>query len=934
MMKLNTWLLVVGLIWPLSSGAVVLPAEATNAPANDPFIGYQWALYPSTQMLISDLDDIHPVEMTADPTFSIRWKRFDSMMKRDVIVAVIDSGSDSSLPEMKAALMQGVDFLARNARESKFTDDDTGHGTHMGSIMAAKGDNHEGMTGLSNRIKILPLKVYDKSEGMREREPIDQRIAKAVLHAMENNVDVINLSMGWPRVANTAAAEEAFQKAIQAGVVIVVGAGNDHHEAQIFPCAYQGVICVGSINMNGKLSDYSNYGGHVDMVAPGQGILGLWPSKMPSKTFGPKGYEIKSGTSQATPMVAATAAILRGIYPDEPAARIRQRILQSARHWYPQINAGLLDMTGAVELSQIDYVTPVFKGVEMAVVNPVTKEFTLPLLIETSAPRSLDVMVRAVSDGVSFSDVLADSKASASGFRSYTVRGRVTDLNVDHRLSYEVQIGQQKFGHKILLVSDLTKTKFATIPNVEGKLSVFDPRGAKVIQFWAFTEREKEGLLLKLWRYDGQQWNEREANLPQMDKSFNGGIGLTMSDWDMNGEDDYLFVGMKLKDAANENGQRDIESIHVFYFDRDLKLQREFPIAGDSALPAYRNPRDIFMGKYTTKTGEAFKVPVFWSDDEPIPDLDVNPDRFAFETNTRQRRLFYMEPRQDDKGAFYMTARALAAYRLDRFMRETLNLYPEDDITLIGLKVQSQEDLKVGRLKLMMFVGRGVNGTHYQLNIDDLSLPFKKENLLVINTGGLLLKGSAIEEGWQLNGAEIDRITDMQSFYSLISGRSLLEEGLYFRKQPLALALNGEKVLGTLKNFVRGQDQLSLLETTDYIRMQGRWSGKAVNSKVGILRSNFLPGKLFSQILLPVVVGSKQLPGLMMDNSQFFSRSVSIYGLDEKGELRAPIRLSYQIPDGCSAGRAPFWNDRGSSRIVFRCQAGGMKDQMLVVDPE
>ena len=932
MMNLRCCLVMTILLLPSLARAVVLPAKDLNgAPVNDPFLGYQWALFNHDQSIIIDLDDIHPVEIHADAQFSIHWRNFDSLMKRDVVVAVIDTGVDSSHFELKGKLLPGVNVATRKREERNLPDDDLGHGTHMSSIMAAQSGNREGMAGLSNRIKVLPIKFFDKNEtpDNRGRKPLTERIIEALNIAIEQKVDVINMSIGWPRSANTKDVESAFQRALDQGIVIVVGAGNDHHEAQIYPCAYRGVICVGSVNMDGKVSDYSNFGGHVDVLAPGQGILGLWPVTMASKNFGPKGYEIKSGTSQATPMVAGTAAILRGIYPEESATQIRQRLLSSTKRGYPEVNFGLLDMAAAVEMEHPQLTAPVFKGIEMLVVDPHTKQFELPLVVESDALQNLNIQVESLSPDIQLTN-LREVK-SQEGLRHYRLDGQLSDMNVSNRLRYKVRVNGKAFEHQLLLVTELKKLSPISVPNIEGKLAqVNDPRGNRQIQFWNTEELQEGGLKLMLWRLAGKEWVKREVSLPLVDKAYPGGIGLTLNDWSLKGGDEYLFAGIAYEEKRNEKNEKVPKEVRFFYLNRDLQIEHEWPLKAADTLPAYQNARDMVLGRVADGRGGFIKTPVFWSTDL-IPKLDLNPDVFAFESNEKKRRIYFLQALQDKDGA-HLTTRTLTAWALDNFMRKTLDLDATQDVELIGLKTQSLEDIKLGRIKLVLFAGRLMNGRTYELSISDMLDPWKRENLKELNTGALQLKGSAFEEAFLLRGQTIDRLTEMQNLYSFISGRSLFEEGSGFRQQKFELDLTGEKIMSTLKSFVRGQEQVSILATTDFIRAQGQWDGRKVNSQVAVYRSSFLPGNMFNQVLMPVLIGSEQRPGIMMDNSKFFSHSISVYALNKNGELKSPVRLSFLMPEGCVAAPLSYWNELGYSRILLRCQTEGTSGEILMMD--
>ncbi|MDH3508896.1 MAG: S8 family serine peptidase, partial [Gammaproteobacteria bacterium] len=200
--------------------------------------------------------------------------------------------------------------------------DTFGHGTHVSGIAAARGDNQLGMSGVNWRTQILPERFHDGSGGS-----ISDAI-QAIEHAVSLGADVINSSWGTP--VDNAALKEAVQWAGDNGVVFVAAAGNGSSNLDgpsgYYPAAYVdliNVISVASVDPDGSLSSFSNYGSStVDIAAPGASIrsTGLAES-----------YILWSGTSMATPHVSGTVSLLAGLFPDAPPDWIVGRILSTAK---------------------------------------------------------------------------------------------------------------------------------------------------------------------------------------------------------------------------------------------------------------------------------------------------------------------------------------------------------------------------------------------------------------------------------------------------------------------------------------------------------------------------------------------------------------------------------------------------------------------------
>jgi len=217
----------------------------------------------------------------------------------EVKVAVIDGGVDFKHPDLKSQVLPPY-----NAAAPANTSYPDGHGTHVAGIIGAAKDNGIGGHGINPNAKILPIDVFNGGERAN-----DFVIAQGILYAIEQGADVINMSLGF--YADSILLKEAVQKAIDKGITIVAGAGNDSTDNYFFPASYEGVIGVGSTNDRNELSDYSNYGPSVDVVAPGEDIYSTFFDEKKRSSF-----KEESGTSMASPVVAGVASLLKSKYPN------------------------------------------------------------------------------------------------------------------------------------------------------------------------------------------------------------------------------------------------------------------------------------------------------------------------------------------------------------------------------------------------------------------------------------------------------------------------------------------------------------------------------------------------------------------------------------------------------------------------------------------
>ncbi|KAI7255432.1 hypothetical protein KC345_g11133, partial [Hortaea werneckii] len=115
---------------------------------------------------------------------------------------------------------------------------------------------------------------------------------------------VINLSLG--NYADSQFLHDAIKYAYDRDIVIVSASGNDNTERPGYPAAYDEVIAVAATNSTGDRASFSNYGDYIDVAAPGESIASTYPDNQ---------YAALSGTSMASPHVAALAGLVRSLNP-------------------------------------------------------------------------------------------------------------------------------------------------------------------------------------------------------------------------------------------------------------------------------------------------------------------------------------------------------------------------------------------------------------------------------------------------------------------------------------------------------------------------------------------------------------------------------------------------------------------------------------------
>lgn len=312
----------------------------------------------------------------------------------DVVVAVIDSGVAINHPDLKENIwrnqketavngidddhngfiddINGWDFVSNVPDPSpKFSDGWTesgvSHGTMVAGIIAAQGNNREGIAGVTWQTQIMPLKVLnDKGDGKVSD------VIRAIDYAINNGADIINLS--FTSFDYSEGLQEAIRRAHRSGVIIVAAAGNeqaggegyDIDKTPVYPACYDGsfgenmVIGVAATDALDQKTRFSSYGSRcVDLVAPGISFFSTVPagidSANPNKNY--DGYW--SGTSMAAPLVTGTLALIEQANPELTQQEVVNILFAATDNVsrlnpsYPgELGNGRLNVSRAVELAK------------------------------------------------------------------------------------------------------------------------------------------------------------------------------------------------------------------------------------------------------------------------------------------------------------------------------------------------------------------------------------------------------------------------------------------------------------------------------------------------------------------------------------------------------------------------------------------------------
>lgn len=432
--------------------------EMSISPLTEPYSENLWGLKNNT----NPGNDINVLNV---------WNK--TLGNKDIVVGIIDGGIDYDHEDLKDNIWTNSKEIPGNGIDDDgngYIDDYygwdfiygdnnpmdyDGHGTHIAGTIAAA-QNGTGVVGVAPNVKVMALRT---GEG---RYVYTSETIEAIKYATNKGVKIFNCSYGSENFS-----QAEFDVIKNSNALFLAASGNGDANGNgvnndlkaMYPASYEltNVISVASINKEGNLSSFSNYGAKtVDIAAPGEDIL----STIPSDDYG-----WSTGTSMATPHVAGAAALLLSYNPNVTIANLRNYLLNGT-HKLPSLNGkvatgALLDVTSS--LVAMDSSIGTITNVGLNVNSISLKKGAQYKLIETVTPaNTVYKEVKWTSSDSSVATV--DANGTVTALKEGNVIINVTSTK-DSKITASCNVNVTKYDNPIYRNGD-TFTLKVSVPKI------------------------------------------------------------------------------------------------------------------------------------------------------------------------------------------------------------------------------------------------------------------------------------------------------------------------------------------------------------------------------------------------------------------------------------------------------------------------------------
>ena len=939
------------------------PAPISTSKSKDPFYIYQWGLDFQNQKVFNEINDLENQLIKGIKTSDINAGNLDNLnakFKKDIIVAIIDTGVDYNHPDLFNNIYtndiecidgkipfdpvishdeniypgdcKGWDFTGKKELGSNRPEDFVGHGTHLAGIISATRNNNIGLSGFSNRIKILPIKVLTNKGESSQAIGTSDRLSKAILYAISMKADVINLSLGWPLSFDREHLKNAVLEAVKQGVTVVAAAGNNDHSEPIMPCGYQGVICVGSSDPDMKISDFSNFGAHVDVLAPGNNILSTFPTANTPLFFDFNGYEIKSGTSQSTPYVSALVASIKGVHPELSENEVKLRVFNSAKTPYISdnkfSNGSIINFKRALEKPG-RILKPIFKGFNRVKVDIIDKSFNFEIKLNDFGTNIEDGIITIEKQN----NVIFNKRIFKLGptHKKINVSGKLKNLDINFlqkftlKISYHGLTDIYKFEKRFYLdlVDSIHIKKFEIIganPKSVTQISTLNQMHHPYdFPFYYTTTENKKGLVVSLFTKKNDKIMNIGTTILPAAKSL---LSIHRVDVNNDGKADILvrsLIEVENKgDQLNESSEKSTtimysylnESMNPLFFEKKvignknkiinhshMHLNFEGVILQDLKNFAFSK---VDFGKYGK-----ISIPVYTTYGAQ-PSSDTNPNPFSqLRRRVFSSKIYFFEPKISEKGVS-LTTRTFNTNKFTDSFKKKIGFRPFEQVFVVKFMQQSFSDIKTGKFSLLISHESERKLPHnYTLKVHDLIN--RKWSLDEIKGQNLNLSDFITERAYDLTKkSQYEHDVTLQIIGYEKSSSLMWEEYTIKENRLNALSIVQKNIFDPLefpiKTYISGEKTFRFYLTPSRIYLEQRDAENKKTFTFPVHVSSFLPGVLFREQHYPISLfaSGENKPAIYVDSTQISSRNIYLITTDEE-KMYAPVRFNFNIPENCKA---------------------------------
>ena len=907
---------------------------------------YQWYLENTGQTLYHRFDYDLPVTYEGKKNFDANYKFIKNEIDPNIdyaVVAVVDSGVSSHHRdelELKGKILrneeecglsrgrnpdypfpgdcEGYNFAALVDSDKTSVEDFDGHGTHIAGIIAAN-DDGQGVTGISQKIKILPVKVFlDPSEYLLYQDKdvdltlksLTTSVAEGIYYSIYRKVDVINLSLGWPPLLDSELINRLLAIAKEKNIVVVAAAGNDNSYSSVKPCAHESVVCVGSAGIDGKISSFSNYGQHVDFFAPGDYILSSFPNNK-SLVFPSNFYEYLSGSSQAAPMIAAYFALAKKRFPHLDVDELKQLLARSSKSAYPKGLYFFPEMEQALTHAELEDLIPNFKDNEFLTFdtnNESIYKFSFEGNQIEKAASNLDLKVDLANDN--YSVTKTECNLRSSSLISCAIFFKALNEDAENLIAFDLSWSSNSKTRKVKLFLHAGKLanegSFVELEKTETRLSLKSPVPI-LKQLWSeYFYYESENSLKIISALD----KNKNVNIPIKDTE--SVLSLYIGDLNYDYQNDFLLITAtyKTKDKKQQLGQNyyylDQQGNNLFEAFPYLKLKE--PRLGINALNI-----ESIQWKALSKDWGKIAVPVLWGSRGLTKDKSL-PKVYGPQTRSIQAVYDYdvlpcgeevcLSPNLIDNNLFYKKLRSKLRY---------LN----HNVLFSNLLVQDLDSFYQGKIRGLISMGEGKLGEQYLFEMDSKgSYEVRKVQSSVSSLIGQALNPVFdLRKQKSINSFNYFFPSQYKLRYAVLDSLEPSLSTSFFKKDPESPSIG---VLLSYKDET-GIKHLSFNNKKLFLRSHEKQ--KVVFEKA-ILKNTIVPHTSLSQSYIPVlrknISESGYTPVLFVEESNIEAHQVHFLELKKDG-IVGKMKHKFKIPANCEVENPAVDNTGAQIYLILSC---------------